>query len=88
MLGVVAHTLNPNTWGAEAGRFLRGRGQPDLHSEFQDNQGYTDKPYLGILGVRGEEKEKKTEVLEIVHFLIGARRKHHSNGRKVVRALI
>jgi hypothetical protein len=22
------------------------RGQPDLQSEFQDNQGYTEKPFL------------------------------------------
>jgi hypothetical protein len=26
---------------------LEGRGQPGLQSEFQDNQGYTEPPYLG-----------------------------------------
>jgi hypothetical protein len=38
---VVAHTFNPSTWEAEAGRFLQ---QPGLQSEFQDSQGYTVKP--------------------------------------------
>jgi hypothetical protein len=32
---VVVHTFNPSTWV---------QGQPGLQSEFQDRQGYTEKP--------------------------------------------
>jgi hypothetical protein len=43
--GRVVHAFNPSTWEAEAGRFLSSvRGQPGLQSEFQDSQGYTEKP--------------------------------------------
>jgi hypothetical protein len=41
----MAHAFNPSTQEAEAGRFLV-RGQPGLQSEFQDSQGYTEKPCL------------------------------------------
>jgi hypothetical protein len=40
---VVAHAFNPSTWEAEAGGF---QGQPGLQSEFQDSQGYREKPCL------------------------------------------
>jgi hypothetical protein len=40
---VVAHAFNPSTQEAKAGRV---RGQPGLQSEFQDSQGYTEKPCL------------------------------------------
>jgi hypothetical protein len=43
--GMVAHTFNPSTPEAEAGEFLSSR-QPGLQSEFQDRQGYTEKPCL------------------------------------------
>ena len=43
-LGVVAHTFNLSTQEAEAGRFLSSR--PGLQCEFQDSQGYTEKPCL------------------------------------------
>jgi hypothetical protein len=43
--GSGAHAFNPSTWEAEADRFLSSR-QPLLQSEFQDSQGYTEKPYL------------------------------------------
>jgi hypothetical protein len=50
--GVVVHAFNPSTREAEAGRFLSSVwSQPGLQSEFQDSQGYTEKPYL--------EKQKK-----------------------------
>jgi hypothetical protein len=52
---MVAHTFNPSTWEAEAGGFFV-RGQPGLQSEFQDSQGYTEKPCLE------KEKERKKEV--------------------------
>ena len=44
---VVTHTFNPSTWEAEAGGFWV-RGQPGLQNEFQDSQGYTEKPCLEI----------------------------------------
>jgi hypothetical protein len=34
---MVAHAFNPSLWEAV-------RGQPGLQSEFQDSQGYTEKP--------------------------------------------
>jgi hypothetical protein len=45
---VVAKAFNLSTWEVEAGRFLisRVRGQTGLQSEFQDSQGYTEKPCL------------------------------------------
>jgi hypothetical protein len=43
--GMVAHAFNLSTREAEAGKFL-SLGQPGLQSEFQDCQGYTEKPCL------------------------------------------
>jgi hypothetical protein len=51
---VVAHSFNPSSWEAEAGKFLV-RDQPGLQSEFQDSQGYTEKPCLK------KEKKKKNQ---------------------------
>jgi hypothetical protein len=54
-LGVAAHTFNSSTQEAEAGGFLSSRpawstnwvlGQSGLQTEFQDSQGYTEKPCL------------------------------------------
>jgi hypothetical protein len=46
---MVAHAFNPSTREAEAGRFLSDfRGQAGLQSEFQDSQGYTEKPCLEL----------------------------------------
>jgi hypothetical protein len=42
---VMAHAFNPSTWEAEAGGFLSLR--PAWFTEFQDSQGYTEKPCLG-----------------------------------------
>jgi hypothetical protein len=38
--GMVLQTLNPSTWEAETGAYLRVRGQPELHSKFQSCQSY------------------------------------------------
>jgi hypothetical protein len=51
---VVVHTFIPSTLEAEAGGFLV-RGQPGLQSEFQDSQGYIEKPCL--------EKQKQKKYL-------------------------
>jgi hypothetical protein len=42
---VVMHAFNPSTWEAEAGRSLSSRPAWS-QSEFQDSQGYTEKPCL------------------------------------------
>ena len=47
----VVHACNPSTWEAEAGGLLSS-GQPGLQSEFQDSQGYIEKPCIGV-GVGG-----------------------------------
>jgi hypothetical protein len=52
-MDMVAHAFDPSTREAEAGGFLRG--QPALQSEFQDSQGYTEKPWLK----KPKKKEKK-----------------------------
>ena len=49
--GVVAHAFNSSTQEAEAGGFLSSR--PAWSTEFQDSQGYTEKPCL--------EKKTKTK---------------------------
>ena len=41
---MVAHDFNANTWETEAGGFLSSR--PAWATEFQDSQGYTEKPCL------------------------------------------
>jgi hypothetical protein len=38
------HAFNPSTWEAEAGGCLSSR--PAWSTEFQDSQGYTEKPCL------------------------------------------
>ena len=37
---MVVHTYNPSTWEAEVDKSLNSK------TEFQDNEGYTEKPYL------------------------------------------
>jgi hypothetical protein len=54
--GVVAQAFNPSTREAEAGGF---QGQPGLQSEFQDSQGYTEKPCLR----KKKKKKKRVSVL-------------------------
>ena len=41
---MVAHAFSPSTWKAETGGSLQG--QSGLQSEFQNYQGYTEKPWL------------------------------------------
>jgi hypothetical protein len=50
-------TLIPAFGRQEAGRSLWVRGQPDLQSEFQDSQGYTEKP---CLRKKKKAKQKQT----------------------------
>jgi hypothetical protein len=54
---VVAHAFNPSTWEAEAGRFLSSK--PGLQSEFQDSQGYTEKPCLKTKQNKTKQKKGK-----------------------------
>jgi hypothetical protein len=49
---VVVHAFNLSTREAEADKF---RGQPGLQSEFQDSQGYAEKPSLE----KPKKKKKK-----------------------------
>jgi hypothetical protein len=55
----VAHAFKPSTQEAEAGGFLSLR--PVWSTEFQDSQGYTQKPCLEKLKKRGRERKKKTK---------------------------
>ena len=61
-LGMVVHTFNPSTWKAEAEDFWV-QGQPGLQSEFQDSQGYTEKPCL-------EKPKKKVSQYAYIHIFI------------------
>jgi hypothetical protein len=54
---VVAHAFDPSTWEAEAGRFLSS--SPGLQSEFQESQGYTEKPCL-VKTTQHKTKQNKT----------------------------
>jgi hypothetical protein len=58
---VVVHTFNPSTWEAEAGGFLSS-SQPGLQSEFQDSQGYTEKPRLK------KQKQKQTNKQKVFNI--------------------
>jgi hypothetical protein len=49
--------LNPSTQEAEAGRFLRLR-PAWLQTEFQDSQGYTEKPCLEKPKTKQTNKQK------------------------------
>jgi hypothetical protein len=55
---VVVHAFDPSTWEAEAGRFLNSRPAWYLQSEFQDSQGYTEKPCLE----KPKKKKKKSRI--------------------------
>jgi hypothetical protein len=51
---VVVHAFNPSTQEAET-------GQPGLQSEFQDIQGYTEKPCLEKKKRKVPRADKKTQ---------------------------
>jgi hypothetical protein len=60
---VVAHAFDPSTREAEAGGFL---SQPGLQSDFQDSQGYTEKPCLKKTKQNKKKKQTKTKKLPVV----------------------
>jgi hypothetical protein len=48
---------NPSTWETEAGGFLSSR--PAWSTEFQDSQGYTEKPCVEKPKTNTQKKKKK-----------------------------
>jgi hypothetical protein len=50
--------FNPSTWEAKSGRFLSSR-PAWLQSEFQDSQGYTEKPCLEKTKTKPKKKKKE-----------------------------
>ena len=64
--GVVAHVFNPTTWEAEAGRV---RGQPGLQSEFQDSQGYIEKPCLENPSKPQKQQQQQQQQKKPAHVL-------------------
>jgi hypothetical protein len=54
---VVAHAFNPSTW--EANFWVRG--QPDLQSEFQDTQDYTEKTCQKTKQNKTKQTNKKNQ---------------------------
>lgn len=43
-LGILAHSFNPGTQEAEAGRFLSLAGHPGPDSKLKDSQGFIKRP--------------------------------------------
>ena len=68
---MVAHAFHPGTWEAERQADLCMGGQPGLHSEFQDGQGYTEKSCLKnkTQQQKQEEKNPHTNKKEYHHNL-------------------
>jgi hypothetical protein len=56
---VLVHAFDPSTWEAEEGGFLSSR-QPGLQSEFQDSQGYAEKPVL-----ENKQTNKQTKIKRV-----------------------
>ena len=54
---VVAHTFNPSSWEAEAGKSQWVQGQPGLQRKFQDSQAYTQSNCI-------KKEEKKLFVIK------------------------
>jgi hypothetical protein len=59
---MVVLSFNPSTWETEAGGFLSS-GQPGLQSEFQDSQGYTEKPCLEKQKQKQTNKQTKSQII-------------------------
>jgi hypothetical protein len=68
-------TFNTSTWEAEAGKFLSSR-QPGLQSEFQDSQGYTEKPCLRKPKQKQKLTNKKEDILSFAGKWDGSRKYH------------
>ena len=66
---MVAYAFNPSTQEAEAGRFLSSR-PARLQNEFQDSQGYTEKPCLEKPN-RKQKTEKNKQTPKPPSFLKG-----------------
>ena len=64
MLERARHAFNSSTWEAEAGGFLSSR--PACSAEFQDSQGYTEKPWGG-----GGELLENGNVLICIYYSSG-----------------
>jgi hypothetical protein len=56
---VAVHTFNPSTWEVEAGGFLSSRPAWSTKVEFQDSQGYTEKPCLNKTKTKQNKTKKK-----------------------------
>jgi hypothetical protein len=56
---MVAHAFNPRTWEVEASEFLISKPACSTQSEYQDSQGYTEKPCL-------EKPKEKNTVLQVM----------------------
>jgi hypothetical protein len=67
---MVAHAFNPSTWEAEAGGPLSSR--PAWSAEFQDSQGYTEKPCL--------RKKQKQNPRRMKSTGLGGRQIHEFEG--------
>jgi hypothetical protein len=69
---VVAHAFDPSTREAEAGRFLSSG--PAWSTEFQDSQGYTEKPCLEKQKIKtktNKKTNKKRQETDIsMHFIL------------------
>ena len=55
----MANVFDPSIQEAEAGGSLCVGGQPNLHREFQDTQGYMEKPCLKKPKKKKKKKKKK-----------------------------
>ena len=71
----MVHAFNPNTYEAEVGGFLWVRGQPGLHSKFQNSQDYIEKPCLKKLNNSNDndyndDNDNDTHLELIVRYLI------------------
>ena len=55
---MVVHAFNPSTREVSEARDLHGQGQLGLQCEFQECQGYTEKPCLKKQKKKAEKKQK------------------------------